>query len=73
MYRSTPALSAALVWALRDFAVSPAFLGGSIRRIVPDIRLTRGVNEKGVFTRGGRPKPAASVVSGALGAGTPDP
>ena len=61
-----PWLSGALVWALRDFAVSPAFAGGSIRKLVPGIELVRGVNQKGLFTYGGRPKPAA--VDGARGA-----
>jgi hypothetical protein len=66
VYRSTPGLSGALVWALRDFAVSPAFAGGSIRRVVPGIELVRGVNQKGLFTRGGAPKPAARAVRSAL-------
>jgi hypothetical protein len=61
-YGSTPRLSGALVWALRDFAVSPAFAGGSIRRLVPGIALVRGINQKGLFTYGGRPKPAAVAV-----------
>ena len=62
VYRSTPWLSGALVWALRDFAVSPAFAGGSIRKLVPGIELVRGINQKGLFTYGGRPKPAADAV-----------
>jgi hypothetical protein len=61
-YAATPWLSGALVWALRDFAVSPAFAGGSIRRLVPGIELVRGINQKGLFTYGGRPKPAALAV-----------
>jgi hypothetical protein len=61
-YGSTPRLAGALVWALRDFAVSPAFAGGSIRRLVPGIALVRGINQKGLFTYGGRPKPAALAV-----------
>jgi hypothetical protein len=62
VYASTPWLSGALVWALRDFAVSPAFAGGSIRKLVPGIELVRGINQKGLFTYGGRPKPAALAV-----------
>jgi beta-glucuronidase len=61
-YKAVPELSGALVWNLRDFAVSPAFAGGSIKRLVPGIYIIRGLNTKGVFTYGGRPKPAATVV-----------
>jgi hypothetical protein len=66
-YASIPYLSGALVWALDDFAVSPLFLGGSINGIVPGIRLVRGLNQKGIFTYGGRAKPAAAVVAQAFG------
>jgi hypothetical protein len=65
-YRGIPALSGMLVWALDDFAVSPRFVGGSIRRLVPAIRLVRGLNQKGLFTYGGRAKPAAAVVARAF-------
>jgi hypothetical protein len=65
-YRDIPALSGMLVWALDDFAVSPQFLGGSIKRLVPGIRLVRGLNQKGLFSYSGRPKPAAAVVSRAF-------
>ncbi len=61
-YAGTPDLAGAIVWNLRDFAVDPAFHGGSIREIVPDIRLVRGLNEKGLRDYTGRPKPAAAVV-----------
>ncbi|HEX6388967.1 MAG TPA: glycoside hydrolase family 2 TIM barrel-domain containing protein [Solirubrobacteraceae bacterium] len=62
VYDSLPFVSGHLVWNLRDFAVSPAFAGGSIRRQVPDIKLVRGINQKGLFTYDGRPKLAVSVV-----------
>ena len=62
-YASLPQLSGMLVWALSDFAVPPTFAGGSIRRLVPGIRLVRGLNQKGLFTYGGAPKPAAAVVA----------
>jgi hypothetical protein len=65
-YASIPSLSGMLVWTLNDFAVSPQFLGGSINGIVPDIRLVRGLNQKGLFTYGGRAKPAAAVVARAF-------
>ena len=51
-----------LVWNLQDFALSPNFEGGSIRRRAPEIALARGINQKGLFTYGGRAKPAAAVV-----------
>jgi hypothetical protein len=70
VYDSLPWISGHLVWNLRDFAVSPAFAGGSIRRQVPDIQLVRGINQKGLFTYDGRPKLAVSVVR-ALDARTP--
>ncbi len=66
VYRTEPGLSGMLVWNLRDFAVSPAFAGGSIRRQVPDIRIVRGLNQKGLFFYDGRPKPAADAVRNAL-------
>jgi hypothetical protein len=62
IYRATPWLSGMLVWNLQDFALSPDFAGGSVRRQAPDIALVRGINQKGLFTYGGRPKPAAAVV-----------
>jgi hypothetical protein len=66
-YASLPALSGMLVWNLSDFAVPPTFNGGSIRGIVPGIRLLRGLNQKGLFTYGGRAKPAAAVVARLFG------
>jgi hypothetical protein len=62
-YRANPLLSGMLVWNLRDFAVSPAFAGGSIHRQVPDIKLVRGLNQKGLFTYDGRPKLSARTVA----------
>lgn len=62
VYRSLPSLSGMLVWNIRDFAVSPAFAGGSIRKNVPNIKLVRGINQKGLFTYDGKPKPSVAVV-----------
>jgi hypothetical protein len=62
LYRADPRISGMLVWNLQDFALAPSFAGGSIRREVPHIALVRGLNEKGLFTYGGRPKPAVAVV-----------
>jgi Glycosyl hydrolases family 2, TIM barrel domain/Glycosyl hydrolases family 2, sugar binding domain len=62
IYRAQPWLSGMLVWNLQDFALSPDFAGGSVRREAPDIALVRGINQKGLFTYSGRPKLAAAVV-----------
>jgi beta-galactosidase/beta-glucuronidase len=61
-YEAAPWLDGALVWNLQDFALAPSFAGGSIRHEVPAIRLVRGINQKGLFTYGGRPKPAVAAV-----------
>jgi hypothetical protein len=61
-YATTPDLAGMLVWNLRDFAVAPSFNGGSISEVVDDISLVPGLNEKGLHTYTGRPKPAARAV-----------
>ena len=61
-FRSDRALDGWLVWTLQDFAVIPTFQGGSIRQALPSLRLVRGVNQKGLFTYGGTPKPASFAV-----------
>ena len=66
VYGHTPGLDGELVWSLRDFAVTPAFAGGSINKIVPDIVLVKGINQKGLLTYSGRWKPAAKVVRAAF-------
>jgi len=63
-YASIPNLAGALVWNLRDFAVAPTFYGGSIKSQVPDIKLVRGINQKGLFDLRYKAKPAVQVVSG---------
>ena len=62
-YQADPRLDGMIVWTLQDFALRPNFLGGSVRSQKPDIVLQRGINAKGLFTYGGRPKPAAEVVT----------
>jgi hypothetical protein len=62
-YRADPRLSGMLVWVLQDFAMRPNFLGGSVRKYAPSIVLQRGLNQKGLLTYRGRPKPAARVVA----------
>jgi beta-galactosidase/beta-glucuronidase len=51
-----------LVWSLQDFALIPTFGGGSIREALPQLRLVPGINQKGLFTYNGTPKPAVRVV-----------
>jgi hypothetical protein len=69
-YRQLPDLSGMLVWNLRDFAVAPSFAGGSIHRQVPGIHLLKGLNQKGLYDYGGRPKPSVVAVRQAF-AGLP--
>ncbi len=54
--------SGAFVWVLRDFAVNPAFRGGTATRLFPSYRAVAGLNQKGVFDYAGRAKPAAAAV-----------
>jgi hypothetical protein len=61
-YAAIDHLAGYLVWNLRDFGVAPSFGGGSIREVVGEIDLLPGLNEKGLMTYGGEPKPAAAVV-----------
>lgn len=65
-YASIPGLSGSLVWNLRDFAVAPSFAGGSIRKQVPEIRIVKGINQKGLFEYEGARKASADVVKGAI-------
>lgn len=67
-YAAIPNLAGALVWNLRDFAVTPTFYGGSIKTQVPDIKLVRGINQKGLFDLRYKAKPAVRVVSGRFAA-----
>ena len=67
-YASIPNLAGALIWNLRDFAVAPSFYGGSIKKLVPDIQLVRGLNQKGLFDVRYKAKPAVEVVSGRFNA-----
>ncbi len=67
-YAAFPGLAGALVWNLRDFAVAPTFYGGSIKSQVPDIKLVRGLNQKGLFDVRRKAKPSVKVVSGRFAA-----
>jgi hypothetical protein len=67
-YATIPNLAGALVWNLRDFAVAPTFYGGSIKSQVPNIKLVRGINQKGLFDLRYKAKPSVQVVSGRFAA-----
>ncbi|HEV2060292.1 MAG TPA: glycoside hydrolase family 2 TIM barrel-domain containing protein, partial [Solirubrobacteraceae bacterium] len=62
-YARIPNLAGALVWNLRDFAVAPTFYGGSIKSQVPNIKLLRGLNQKGLFDVRNKAKPSVEVVT----------
>jgi len=63
VYAADPRLTAMLVWVLRDYPLEPTFQGGSISEVLPHLRLIEGLNQKGLFTYSGRPKPAAAEVA----------
>jgi hypothetical protein len=63
-----PPLSGMLVWNLRDYAVHPAFAGGSIADTGLGVRLSPGLNEKGLFDAAGRAKPALAATRRAFAA-----
>jgi len=67
-YSRIPNLAGALIWNLRDFAVAPTFYGGSIKSQVPNIKLVRGLNQKGLFDVRYKAKPSVEVVSGRFAA-----
>ena len=57
VYAADPRLTAMMIWVLRDYPLTPTFSGGSIKRVLPGLRLIEGLNQKGLFTYNGRPKP----------------
>ena len=67
--RAEPGVSGVIVWTLRDYALRPDFFGGSIAERRPGLRLTPGLNEKGLYDFAGRPKPALAAVRRAFGDG----
>jgi hypothetical protein len=62
VYEADPQLSGMLIWVLRDYPLNPAFEGGSIHAVLPHVRLIEGLNQKGLYTYGGQPKPAVAVL-----------
>lgn len=63
VYATDPHLSAMMVWVLRDYPLEPTFDGGSVRRLLPHLKLIEGLNQKGLFTYAGVAKPAAAMVA----------
>jgi beta-galactosidase/beta-glucuronidase len=62
-YTSEPELSGMFIWDLRDYALNPAFQGGSIHFRLPHLRLIEGLIQKGLFTYSGHAKPAVTTVA----------
>ncbi|MGH2917985.1 MAG: glycoside hydrolase family 2 TIM barrel-domain containing protein, partial [Solirubrobacteraceae bacterium] len=67
--RDAPGLSGTIVWSLRDYALRPDFTGGSVLKRRPGLRITPGLNEKGLYDYAGRPKPALRAVRRAFARG----
>ena len=63
VYAAQSQLTAMFVWVLRDYPLTPSFSGGSIHRVLPHLRLIEGLNQKGLFTYQGSPKPASAEVA----------
>jgi hypothetical protein len=63
IYRSDSALSGMFIYLLRDYPLVPTFEGGSIHAFLPDVRLIEGLDQKGLFTYSGQPKPAVATVA----------
>jgi len=57
-YEAGAQLSGMFVYLLRDYPLVPTFQGGSIHGVLPRLRLIEGLNQKGLFTYAGQPKPA---------------
>jgi hypothetical protein len=57
VYEADPRLTAMMIWVLRDYPLTPTFSGGSIKRVLPKLKLIEGLNQKGLFTYGGQAKP----------------
>jgi beta-galactosidase/beta-glucuronidase len=69
VYEADPHLTAMMIWVLRDYPLTPTFSGGSIKHVLPGLKLVEGLNQKGLFTYAGRAKPGVvSTVAGLFGA-----
>ncbi len=69
VYEADPRLTAMMLWVLRDYPLEPNFYGGSIHESLPHLKLIEGLNQKGLFTYAGAPKPGVvSTVARLYGA-----
>jgi hypothetical protein len=66
VYEADPQLSGMLVYLLRDYPLTPTFDGGSVHAVLPKVRLIEGLDQKGLFTYGGQPKPGVVSTVGRL-------
>jgi beta-galactosidase/beta-glucuronidase len=57
VYEQDPQLTAMMIWVLRDYPLTPTFEGGSVKQVLPRLLLIEGLNQKGLFTYSGLPKP----------------
>lgn len=71
VYAGDPRLSGMMIWLLRDYPLTPTYDGGSIHAKLPAVRLIEGLNQKGLFTYSGVPKPAVATVRRLFGALAP--
>ena len=73
VYAADPHLTAMMIWVLRDYPLTPTFEGGSIKTVLPKLRLIEGLNQKGLFTYGGQPKPGVVSTVARLFKALPQP
>jgi len=71
VYAADPRVSAMFVWVLRDYPLTPTFEGGSIKEVLPHLKLIEGLNQKGLFTYGGQAKPGVVSTVARLYGGLP--
>jgi Glycosyl hydrolases family 2, TIM barrel domain/Glycosyl hydrolases family 2/Beta-galactosidase jelly roll domain len=71
VYQADPHLTAMMAWVLRDYPLTPTFEGGSIKQVLPKLKLIEGLNQKGLFTYSGQPKPGVVSTVASLYAALP--
>jgi hypothetical protein len=71
VYAADPHLTAMMAWVLRDYPLTPTFEGGSIKQVLPRLKLIEGLNQKGLFAYSGRPKPGVVSTVASLYAALP--
>jgi hypothetical protein len=71
VYEADPHITAMLIWVLRDYPLNPTFDGGSIHGVLPHLKLIEGLNQKGLFTYSGQPKPGVVSMVASLYAALP--